>query len=102
MTDMEDEKPYKRRISSEEVKKGYVFVLKDKLDYFPSTGKPFELRTDAKSKEARVETYRCTCRGPELPHDHYFIRWEGLKFGDKVTIEKEEGESPKYSLTIGR
>ncbi len=91
-----------RRISSEEVKKGYVFVLKDKLDFFPGIGKPFELKSDTKKKEARVETYRCTCRGPELPHDHYFIRWEGLRFGDKVAIEKDEKAENKYEITISR
>ncbi len=99
---MENEKQYKRRVSSEEAKKGRIFILKDKLDFFPSIGKPFELLSGGKKKESRVETYRCTCRGPELPHDHYFIRWEGLKFGDKVLIKKDEKEENKFELSVGR
>ena len=99
---MPNENQYKRRISGEEVKKGYIFVLKDKLDFFPAVGKPFELKSGSTKKEARVETYRCTCRGPQLPHDHYFIRWEGLRFGDKVSIEKDEKEENKYEISLGR
>ena len=93
---------YKRRISGEEVKKGYIFILKDKLDFFPAVGKSFELKSDSVTKEARIETYRCTCRGPELPHDHYFIRWEGLRFGDKVSIEKDEKKENSYEISLGR
>ena len=99
---MENEKQFKRRISSEESKKGYIFVLKDKLDFFPSVGKSFELHSAGKKKDSRVETYRCTCRGPELPHDHYFVRWEGLKFGDKVSIKKDEKEENKFEISVGR
>ena len=93
---------YKRRISGEEVKKGYIFVLKDKLDFFPAIGKSFELKSGTTTKQSRVETYRCTCRGPELPHDHYFIRWEGLRFGDKVTFEKDEKKENTYAISLGR
>jgi hypothetical protein len=40
---MSDQESFARKISAEEAKKGYVFVLKDKLSFFPSSGKPFTL-----------------------------------------------------------
>ncbi len=91
-----------RRVSAEEVKKGYVFVLKDKLSFFPAVGKPFDLKSGKVEKKASVESYHCECRGPQLPHDHYFIRWEGLRFGDKVTIQKDVKAEDTYQLAISR
>ena len=99
---MGNENQYKRRISAEEVKKGYIFILKDKLDFFPVVGKVFELKSGSTKKESFIETYRCTCRGPQLPHDHYFIRWEGLRFGDKISIEKDEKKENSYEISLGR
>jgi hypothetical protein len=99
---MSKEGTYSRRISSEEASKGYVFVLKDKLSFFPRVGKPFDIASNSSQKHISVETYRCQCRGPEMPHDHYFIRWDGLKRGDRVTIEKDEKAPEKYHLSIDR
>ncbi|HEY6952284.1 MAG TPA: hypothetical protein VI758_07740 [Bacteroidota bacterium] len=93
---------FSRRISSEEAKKGYVFILKDKLSFFPPVGKPFDLHSLKTEKKSSVESYHCTCRGPQLPHDHYFLRWEGLRFGDKVSIEKDEKAENMYELSVGR
>lgn len=93
---------FSRRLSAEEVKKGYIFVLKDKLSFFPAVGKPFELLSDKEKKQAYVESYHCTCRGPQLPHDHYFIRWEGLRFGDRISIEKDKKAEKTYRLSIRR
>ena len=93
---------YFRKLSAEEVKKGYIFVLKDRLSFFPALGKPFELQSGKDQKNAYVESYHCTCRGPQLPHEHYFIRWEGLRFGDKVSIEKDKKVEKTYHLSIKR
>lgn len=93
---------FSRKLSAEEVKKGYIFVLKDRLSYFPAVGKPFELRSDKTTKQAYVESYHCTCRGPQLPHEHYFIRWDGLRFGDRISIDKAEKAGDGYRLTIHR
>jgi len=73
-------------------------VLKNKLSPFPSLGDNFELINDEISKEVKVESYPCTCRGPERPHEHYFIRWEGLEAGDKIEITKDSEN--KYNLKI--
>lgn len=40
------------------------------------------------SQEVRVDSYPCTCRGPDPPHEHYFINWNGLEAGDKIEITK--------------
>ena len=93
---------YSRRISSEEANKGYVFVLKDSLSFFPHIGKPFDLVSSVTTKKASVESYECKCRGPQLPHDHYFIRWAGLKRGDKVSIEKDEKAQDTFRIAVGR
>jgi len=93
---------FARKVSAEEVKKGYIFVLKDKLSFFPAAGKPFDLHSDKVEKKASVESYHCTCRGPQLPHDHYFIRWEGLKFGDRITIVKDKKAENTYQISFAR
>ncbi len=89
---------YSRRISSEEAKKGYIFILRDKLSFFPPRGKPLTLCTGDAEKKVTVEAYQCTCRGPDLPHDHYFIRWEGLRFGEKISITKDKKVAERYNL----
>jgi hypothetical protein len=99
---MANEERYTRRISSEEAKKGYIFILKDKLSFFPAREKPFSLSTETLNKSVTVESYRCTCRGPDLPHDHYFIRWEGLRFGDRISITRDAKAENQYFLTRRR
>jgi hypothetical protein len=47
-----------------------------------------------------VESYPCTCRGPDRLHEHYFIQWEGLEAGNKVKIIKDPEEEGKYNLQI--
>ncbi|MGB9936410.1 MAG: hypothetical protein ACPK7O_01690 [Methanobacterium sp.] len=77
---------YSRKISSKEAKNGFIFVLKNKLSFFPED--VFKLSHDTLSKEVKVESYPCTCRGPERPYEHYFISWEGLEVGDIIEITK--------------
>jgi hypothetical protein len=88
---------YSRKISAKEAEEGFIFILKNKLDFFPEVGNKFELINDDLTKEISVESYPCTCRGPDLPHEHYFIRWEGLMAGDKIKIVKD---SDRYLLYV--
>ena len=99
---MANEERYVRKISAEEAKKGHIFILKDQLSFFPPRGKPFTLCVGEQEKKIFVESYRCTCRGPQLPHDHYFIRWDGVRFGDRITIAKDEKIADKYSFISKR
>lgn len=89
---------YSRKISKEEANNDFIFILKNKLSYFPELENAFELKGDNLSREVKVESYPCTCRGPERPHEHYFIRWEGLKAGNKVEIIKSSDD--RYNLKI--
>ena len=95
---MANEERYVRKISAEEAKKGHIFILKDQLSFFPPRGKPFTLCVGEQEKKIFVESYRCTCRGPQLPHDHYFIRWDGVRFGERVTITKDEKIAERYNF----
>lgn len=91
---------YSRRISSEEAREGYVLVLKNKLSLFPSLGRDFNLAKDGVVQKARVESYPCKCRGPDLPHEHYFIRWNGLKAKDRVEIRQDHEDESRYTIQI--
>ena len=99
---MANDERFSRRISAEEAKKGYIFILKDKLSFFPPRGKQFTLNEGKQEKKVFVESYPCTCRGPQLPHEHYFIRWDGVRFGDRITITRDEKVAEKYDLILKR
>lgn len=86
---------YSRKISSKEAESGFIFVLKNKLSFFPED--TFKLLHDCLSQDVKVESYPCTCRGPDKPHEHYYINWDGLETGDKIEITKNNME---YSLKI--
>ena len=98
MMSMNSKNMYSRKISSTEADNDFIFILKNKLSFFPELGNIFELTDDNLTKEVKVESYPCTCRGPERPHEHYFIHWEGLESGDKIEITKDHED--KYILKI--
>ena len=79
---------YSRKISSKEAEKGFIFILKNKLSFFPPLNQKFELIDDKIPKEVSIQSYSCTCRGPDRPHDHYFIEFKGLEAGNKIEITK--------------
>jgi hypothetical protein len=91
---------YTRKISSEEAREGYVLVLKNYLSFFPRLRKTFELIHNDERRKVRVESYRCTCRGPDLPHEHYFIRWKGFRRGDKLEIQEDEEKLGRYVIRV--
>ena len=92
---------YVRRISSEEAREGYIMVLKSRLAFFPPA-RNFDLVGSNLHRRVRVESYRCTCRGPDFPHEHYFICWKGLKAGNLVKIQEDSRERSKYVLRVSR
>ncbi|HZG36939.1 MAG TPA: hypothetical protein VEY87_13980 [Gaiellaceae bacterium] len=80
---------YRRRISSDEEREGYVLVEKRALRLFPPPGEPFLLG----GRPAHVRAYECTCRGPEQPHEHHVIDREGVRRGQEVVITRlDDGE----------
>ncbi len=91
---------YSRKISSKEANNNFIFILKNKLSFFPPLGEVFELKAENSICKVKVESYSCTCRGPNLPHEHYFIKWEGLETGDKVEIKRTSSKTNEYLLKI--
>jgi hypothetical protein len=89
---------YSRKISSKEADNDFIFILKNKRPFFPELGEEFELKNYNSSQIVKVESYPCTCRGPDKPHEHYFIRWKGLKSGERIDIIKRSENESKYSL----
>jgi hypothetical protein len=79
---------YTRKISGEEAREGYIMILKNWLGFFPPRGQEFRILSQGEDREVRVESYPCQCRGPERPHEHYFIRWPGLRAGEKIGITR--------------
>ena len=91
---------YSRKISSTEAQEDFIFILKNRLSFFPPLGTNFKLSDGNISREVMIESYPCTCRGPDRPHEHYFISWEGLEDGNKVEIIKDSEKEGKYKLQI--
>jgi hypothetical protein len=91
---------YTKKITSEEEQKRFVLVLKDRLSFFPLEGKPFRLIHNGMPKKARVESYPCSCRGPDEPHSHYFLKTAGLKAGDRVIIQRDAKGTTRYVLQV--
>jgi len=89
---------YERTVSRDESRRGYLFILKNQLPFFPGIGSPFIIRAYGKNKKAIVESYHCQCHGPDKPHEHYFIRWKGLAAGDHVIVKKRDAES--YTVRV--
>jgi hypothetical protein len=94
------QRAYRRRVSADEAHEGYVLVLKNRLTFFPPVGQPFTLASGGASCRARVETVDCTCRGPDRPHQHYRIRWPGLRAGQRIAIERAHDAAARYELTL--
>jgi hypothetical protein len=91
---------YSKKITSEEEHSGYVIVLKDRLSLFPPMGRRFQMIRNGRSRRAMVESYPCACRGPGLPHSHFFIRVKALKSGDRVTVRKDSKSGTRYLLQV--
>ncbi|HVM68734.1 MAG TPA: hypothetical protein VM204_02735 [Gaiellaceae bacterium] len=80
---------YRRRISSEEEREGYILVETRALAMFPPVGEEFALG----GRPTRVRTTTCTCRGEDDPHEHYVIDRDGVRRGQEVVITRlDDGE----------
>ena len=93
---------YSKKVTSEEAREGYLLVLRNQLSFFPGAGRPFRLVRDGRSTRVKAESYHCTCRGPEEPHRHFFIRSKGLKTGDQVIVQKDGSKDTQYMLLAHR
>jgi hypothetical protein len=91
---------YAKKITSEEEQGGYVIVLKDRLSFFPPLGRRFQMIQNGHSRRAMVESYPCSCRGPDLPHSHFFVKVKSVKSGDRVTIRRDSKTGTRFLLQI--
>ena len=90
---------YERKLSSTEAREGRIMVLKGALGSLPPVGEAFELNGLGGSARVAVEAEPCVCRGPEKPHEHYFIPWPGLQAGARVRIERA-AEPGRYTICL--
>jgi hypothetical protein len=79
-------KSYVRKVGAEEVRLSRVAVMKSALGFFPPVGTAFDATIDDHPGRLELEAYHCECRGPEKPHEHWFIRWPGLVAGQTVSF----------------
>jgi hypothetical protein len=100
LTNMKTKDVYSKKITAEEEKEGYVIILKDRLSFFPALGRRFQMVQSGHSRRAKVESYPCTCRGPDLPHSHFFLRVSALRSGDRVTFRKDSKTGSRYLLQV--
>ncbi|MFN8507963.1 MAG: hypothetical protein U0547_10410 [Dehalococcoidia bacterium] len=91
---------YERKASREEADRGALFILKTALPYFPPPGTPFALETRAGVREAAIESEHCLCRGPEKPHEHWWLPLDGLAKGRMVAVLAPDAPGGAYRLRI--
>ena len=104
---------YKKRISRDEMERKAVLILKSSLKFFPVKEESFTIIASCSGKssesDAFVEAEDCECRGPEKPHQHYYIdlmsAWECLQpsAGDLIVFrvaDKREDGNTAYSVEL--
>lgn len=75
---------YKRKLSLDESKAGYLLIKKDALRMFPEPGKEFEVKVSGENHKAIITPVRCTCMGPDSPHEHYHLPLDNLIEGTRI------------------
>jgi hypothetical protein len=93
-------KTFIRKISAVEASEEFILIPKNELGYFPPRKKSFMVIENGSRRKVKVESYRCRCRGPKEPHEHYFLTKSGLQKMDTVEICKVDETS--YSLKTKR
>jgi len=93
---------YERKISAEEAKEKFVFILKNALKNFPQTNESFKVQVGDKNYSTRIVAVPCTCIG--TPHEHYHMllahipEFSSLKKGDIVIVKKLSDGT--YSVSV--
>jgi len=91
---------YARKASREEADRGAPFILKTAFPFFPPPGTPFALETAAGVREAAIEAEPCICRGPEKPHEHWWLPLEALAKGQVVAVLEPDVPGGAYRLRL--
>jgi hypothetical protein len=96
-------KPYTRKLSTTEVKEGFILIQKDKLKLFPEPGQAFNLRFQGKEYYTRILPVKCTCQGPDKPHCHWHLDASGfthLLRGERPSVKIAMAEDKVYEMEI--
>lgn len=96
---MADTDTYTRVISTTEAREGHIRVTRDGLSFFPPVGQEFRISRGTNRQTVKIEGRPCTCRGPEEPHEHYFISWPGMRAGDRVVLSRQE-QNGGYEMEV--
>ncbi len=75
-------------------------VLNSAVKRFPPVGERFTIATEGRERSTCIEAEPCTCRGPEEPHEHYFIACPGLIKGATIEIAPDADAPSRYLLQI--
>lgn len=89
---------YRRRISAHEAQTGRFMVLRSALKQFPPIGEEFTIILNSRRHRTQVEAEHCTCRGPEKPHEHYFVPFPGLQKGDIIELAPDPEDRSRYIM----
>jgi hypothetical protein len=73
---------YRRKLSPDEIRSGYILITKNALRVFPNVGEPFKLYVKSKKFNVTIKGVSCACMGPGKPHEHYRI--DASKFKDRL------------------
>lgn len=93
---------YKRKVSAEEAKGKFVFILKNALKKFPQANKSFTVQVGDKKYSTIIKPVHCTCVG--TPHEHYHMlvanipELSDLKKGDFIAVKKLSDDV--YSVSV--
>jgi hypothetical protein len=80
----------RRTVSRKTAGDGRLEITKVAAGHIQRLAEGWRLSVDGGAAKAALGSAPCTCRGPELPHVHYFLQAEGLKelpAGSQVEVE---------------
>ena len=69
----------RRTVSRKTPGDGRLEITKQAALRIQHLGSPFEIDLSGESAPCTIETFECTCRGPDNRHVHYFLESESLK-----------------------
>ncbi len=69
----------RRTVSRKTPGDGRLEITKQAALRIQHLGSPFAIDLSGESAQCTIETFECTCRGPDNRHVHYFLESETLK-----------------------
>jgi len=96
-------KPYRRKLSAEDVDTGTILITKDRWSSFPPPMQEFSVEAGGATFRTRIVAEPCSCVLP--PHEHYHLEAghfrDRLDFARGVRIVLEAREDGAYGVRNG-